>query len=112
MTGERFSQQIYRELHRKERKTPPRNLEISPRMEKSRDKPVCYIDPERSIVVEIKAMDIDRGYNNQNSCGYDGKTAYSMRVSYIQRLRDDKTPQHASETSLVETLYKKGLQKE
>lgn len=110
LLGGRFSQEVYKALHGKERKTPPKNLSISPRMEKIGQKPVCYIDPLKSIVVEIKAMDIDRGYNNANSCGFDGKSAYSMRVSYVERIRDDKSVSQVSGIDLIEKLYKSSRQ--
>lgn len=105
-TGRYFSELIYDQLHGKELSSPTSNLSVSPNMEKMGKEPLCYFDPSSSIVVEVKAMNIGRG-ENANSCGYDGTKAYSLRIAYLNRIRDDKDTSMTSTKDLVDKLYRK-----
>ncbi len=105
-TGRYFSELIYEQLHGHELSKSTSNLLISPNMGKIGKEPLCYIDPASSIVVEVKAMNIGRG-ENANSCGYDGSKAYSLRIAYLNRIRDDKDASMASTKDLVDKLYRK-----
>ena len=67
--------------------------------------PDFYIEPMKSIVVEIKAMNIHYG-KNRYSCGFNGLKSYSLRIAWLNEIRDDKTPEQASSAKDVEYLYK------
>lgn len=108
-TGRYFADEIYEQLHGTELNSPTSNLILSPNLQKpafANKIPLCYFDPSKSIVVEVKTMNIDRG-ENANSCGYDGTKAYSLRIAYLNRIRDDKDSSMASTIGLVEKLYRK-----
>ena len=72
---------------------------------KEEDLPDFYIEPMKSIVVEIKAMNIHYG-KNRYSCGFNGLKSYSLRIAWLNEIRDDKTPEQASSAKDVEYLYK------
>ncbi|MFC1722839.1 hypothetical protein ACFL0V_01740 [Nanoarchaeota archaeon] len=91
-----------------ENRTPfwPDNIDTS-NMKKRRDShvPNWWIKPEESLVLEVKAMNIN--YNrNWQSCGLKGGKAYSMRIAYATQIRHDKGPLEATKTSDVEMLYR------
>lgn len=72
---------------------------------KAEDLPDFYIEPMNSAVVEIKAMNIHYG-KNRYSCGFNGLKSYSLRIAWLNELRDDKTPMQASTAKDVELLYR------
>lgn len=72
---------------------------------KEEDLPDFYIEPMKSVVVEIKAMNIHYG-KNRYSCGFNGAKSYSLRIAWLNGLREDKAPMQASTAKDVEYLYK------
>ncbi len=72
---------------------------------KSEDLPQLYVEPKSSVVVEIKAMNINHG-KNEYSCGFDGNRSYSLRIAWAKQLREDKKPSQATTTKAVAELYK------
>jgi DNA ligase-1 len=69
--------------------------------------PQYWINPKDSVVVEIAAMNISRG-KNEYSCGYDGKTSYSLRIGWLKSIREDKSVSQTSTNELVKKLYLAG----
>jgi len=67
--------------------------------------PDKFINPENSVVLEVRAMNLNRSENWQ-SCGYKDGKAYSMRIGFAHQLRDDKNPKQATTTQIIEKLYK------
>ncbi|MBI4447603.1 hypothetical protein HY643_01350 [Candidatus Woesearchaeota archaeon] len=93
---------------KKFRKTCPNNVAVSPKIESEKfadKKPTLYINPEDSVVLEIKAMNLQLS-DNWQTCGLKDGKAYSMRIAWVKNIREDKNHLHVSTTSLVETLYK------
>lgn len=66
--------------------------------------PAAFADPGRTVVVEVAAMNIQRG-RTAHSCGYDGKQAYSLRLGWLRRIRHDKSPQEIATTDDVRRQY-------
>ena len=64
-----------------------------------------FIDPEMSVVLEVKAMNINYSKNWQ-TCGLDDGKAFSMRIGYANQVRYDKNPDQATRTSSIRKLYK------
>jgi DNA ligase 1 len=79
------------------------NENISKRMY-LRKVPTQYVDPAKSVVVEIEAMDVTRS-KNWHSCGLDEGFAYSLRIPKVREIRLDKTIGDCCETSDVAELY-------
>jgi DNA ligase-1 len=72
---------------------------------KEDDLPDFYIEPMNSAVVEIKAMNINYG-KNRYSCGLNNGKSYSLRIAWLNEIRDDKTPTQTSAVKDIEYLYK------
>jgi ATP-dependent DNA ligase len=66
--------------------------------------PDAYIDPELSVVLEVKTMNIYRSENWQ-TCGLENGKAFSMRIGYANQLRLDKRPRQCTTTDAVWKLY-------
>lgn len=66
--------------------------------------PDFYIDPEQSVVLEVKAMNLNFNRNWQ-TCGRKGDKAFSMRIGYATQLRPDKGPRQATTTKIISKLY-------
>ncbi|HII14772.1 MAG TPA: hypothetical protein HA362_00505 [Nanoarchaeota archaeon] len=69
------------------------------------DLPQFYIEPNSSVVVEVKAMNIHYG-KNRYSCGLDSGKSYSLRIAWLNEIREDKAAVQASTVNDVEYLYK------
>ncbi|MBW2967778.1 hypothetical protein KY362_04785 [Candidatus Woesearchaeota archaeon] len=87
----------------------PENVVFSPKLDNptySKQVPDLYVAPEWSVVLEIKAMNLNYTKGNWNSCGLDsdGK-AYSMRIGFAEDLRVDKDSIHSTTTRAVGILY-------
>ncbi len=71
----------------------------------SRFVPDMYINPDHSVVLEVKAMNLN--YNdNWQTCGEKGGKAFSMRIGWANQLRPDKSPRQATTTETINKLYK------
>lgn len=69
------------------------------------DRPAdVYIAPEKSVVLEVRAMNIWSTSSTEYSCNYGGKK-YSLRIAHVREIRD-KLPEQASSTELVAKLQK------
>jgi len=69
--------------------------------------PNLYIDPEQSVVMQVRPMNIDYNTSNGNACGHTkGAKTYSLRIGWVETIRDDKTVLESSTTDLVEQIYK------
>jgi len=66
--------------------------------------PDLYIDPEHSVVIEVRAMNLNRSSNWQTCGEKDGK-AFSMRIGWADQVRYDKGPKQATRTSAIRKLY-------
>lgn len=93
-------------------KRKPSSVYLSPGIGEE-DIPNLYVNPERSVVVEVKAMNINHG-KNWHSCGHNGdkSKSYSLRISWAKQVRDDKSPRQSTTTGKVAELYRiqEGLQ--
>jgi ATP-dependent DNA ligase len=87
----------------------PGNIDINPVLDTANENPGpdYWIEPGKSLVVEVAAMNIQRG-KNWHSCGYDGKNAYSLRIGWLKDIRYDKPVSQASTLDLVKKLYQQG----
>ncbi len=93
-------------LARKKRKSKPANTIVNPALKAdSINWPAFFVSPEKSIVLEVKALNITRG-KNWHSCDYDGKTAYSLRIGWTKGIRYDKNVSQSTPLGEVERLYK------
>lgn len=66
--------------------------------------PESYIRPEKSAVLEVRAMNINFT-DNWQTCGYDGEKAFSMRIGFARQVRYDKKPAQATTTQEIRKLY-------
>ena len=93
------------ELNMKDQR--PRGVTFSDKLDREsyeRHVPDRYVEPEDSVVLEVKAMNLN--YNaNWQSCGEDNGKAYSMRIGWVDQLRPDKNPRQATTTDTISTLY-------
>ena len=67
--------------------------------------PTFYIRPENSVVLEIASMNCHYGKNTWHSCGYQNGEAYSLRIAWLKRIREDKKVADASTTEKVKKMY-------
>ncbi len=94
-TGNLFADDVLR-MTGKRLASPPDNVEVGAK------KPEVYVRP--SVVVEVRAMNIDRG--SDFACSVDGKTFYSLRIAHVKCVREDKTAAQATTTAFVADYYK------
>lgn len=66
--------------------------------------PTSYIDPDKSVVLEVNALNLNYS-NNWQTCGLKDDKAFSMRIGFAKQLRYDKNPRQATKTSAVRKLY-------
>lgn len=86
----------------------PTNLFLNPNMDKHEEqKPNFYVAPEKSVVLEIASMNCHYGKNTWHSCGYSDGNAYSLRIAWLKRIRDDKDIRGVSTTKKVRAVYEK-----
>jgi ATP-dependent DNA ligase len=84
----------------------PANLFLNPTIEKHQDQiPTYFIKPENSAVLEVASMNCHYGNNTWHSCGYDGTNAYSLRIAWLKRIREDKGIADVSTTEKVRKMY-------
>ena len=82
----------------------PGTVLLNPALLRPEKRPDYFLPPSQSVVVEVAAMDVLRGAG-QHSCGLEDGKSYSLRISTLQRIRDDKTPVQATTTEKVQALY-------
>ncbi|MBU0461061.1 MAG: hypothetical protein KJ574_00585 [Nanoarchaeota archaeon] len=102
-----LANEIHREVATKICPTRPRNVAFSEKLERqsfAKYVPQSYIYPEQSIVLEVKAMNLNLA-NNWQTCGYENGKAFSMRIGFAQQVRYDKSPKMATKTCAVRKLY-------
>jgi len=95
---------IAAQLNEKFQIQKPESVILSPNA-KSEDLPQRYIEPMSSIVMEIKAMNINYG-RNWHSCGLKDGKSYSLRIAWTMQIREDKKPMQATSTNKIGDLYK------
>lgn len=67
--------------------------------------PDMYVHPDETIVVEVAAMNLQRGKNSY-ACGLgDDSKAYSLRIGWLKRIRDDKNPYDGTTTEQVAKMF-------
>jgi DNA ligase 1 len=66
--------------------------------------PDYFINPDKSIVVEVAAMNFNRG-KNWHSCGLEDGNAYSLRIGWLKNIRDDKSPKDSTTSDQVKMFY-------
>jgi ATP-dependent DNA ligase len=106
-TRGRVADEIFAEIGGKVTGSAPQNVILSDKLRRqaySMFVPAGYIDPESSVVLEVKAMNVDYSSNWQ-SCGLKDGKAFSMRIGYACQLRPDKSPRQATTTETVRRLY-------
>ena len=85
----------------------PDNVEFSQRLDrpgKEKIVPASYINPEKSVVLEVRAMNLNYT-KNWHTCGLEDGKSFSMRIGFADQVRYDKSPQHATTTAAVRKLY-------
>jgi DNA ligase-1 len=85
----------------------PENVILSPELARksyARKVPYVFVAPEKSSVIEVKALNISRS-ENWSSCGMRNGEAYSLRIASFNRIRYDKKVNQATTTSQIEELY-------
>ncbi|MBI2046672.1 hypothetical protein HYT26_00715 [Candidatus Pacearchaeota archaeon] len=90
---------------------PPKGVLFSEEIKKkayARKIPFCYVNPEKSAVVEVEALNVTRS-KNWHSCGLDNSEAYSMRIPIVKRIRDDKGIEDSTTTGQVAGIYANSL---
>jgi len=100
-------EQIYQKVKNNYQDTIPDNVIINEAINKkqyARKVPFKYIQPQRSAIVEVDAMNVTRS-KNWHSCGYEDNKAFSLRIPIVQRYRDDKRLEDIATTSLIKDLY-------
>jgi len=106
-TREEFAKDIHEKTKDNTSDAPSRYVELSEKLSResyARHVPQKYIDPEKSVVLEVKAMNLN--YNeNWQTCGEQDGKAFSMRIGWVNQLRPDKSPKQATTTETIRTLY-------
>jgi len=95
VTGKFFAEELCK-LAGKTKIFAPKNIEVGSKA------PEVYVTPR--IVVEVRAMNIDRG--NDFACSEEGKVFYSLRIAHLKCIREDKLPTQATTTEFVAKYYK------
>ncbi|MBI4440757.1 hypothetical protein HY639_01180 [Candidatus Woesearchaeota archaeon] len=107
VTGE-LQQEIATSIGSQLTNSPPPNIVFNPKLQKKtyqRKIPTAYVNPDKSIVVTVKAQDIS--YNdNWHSCGGLDK-AYSLLIPVITHIREptDKGPRDATRPAQIAELF-------
>lgn len=102
---EGLGKKLYGTIKGKLKKRRPEKVYISQFMKES-EMPDFYLEPIDSLLLEVKAMNINHG-KNAYSCGLEDNKSYSLRIGWVKGIRDDKKAYNATTTSQVEDLYKK-----
>jgi ATP-dependent DNA ligase len=107
VTRESFANDIHERVKEHMMTQSPTNVAFSEELERPAYKqhvPDLYINPENSVVLEVKTMNLN--YNkNWQTCGRRNGKAFSMRIGYVGQLRPDKSPRQSTTTEIVRTLY-------
>jgi len=85
----------------------PGNVVISGELNKASyagKRPYCYVTPEKSAVVEIKALNVTKA-KNWYTCGRDANGAYSLRIPVVERIRNDKRITDCTTTDQIAEIY-------
>ncbi len=102
---EGLNHKIQKALKRRLRKTVPKNVLLNQVIGSKGHMPSYFITPQRSIVVEVAAMNFQRG-KNWHSCGLENDEAYSLRIGWLKSVRDDKNPEQSTTTTQIALHYK------
>lgn len=97
-TGNVFSEDIYEQIADKLQKSPATNVVMGSRTAFE------HVRPENSVVLEVRAMNIERTTRKDFACSNDGKTFYSLRTAYIKNIREDKTSSQATTSQQIAGL--------
>jgi DNA ligase-1 len=109
---EGLNKELAKMLGEKLIKTKPSNIFLNPNIKKHEEQmPSFYVRPENSVVVEVASMNCNYGKNTWHSCGYSDNGAYSLRIAWLKRIRDDKKIQDVSTIEKVKAIYSRGVQK-
>jgi ATP-dependent DNA ligase len=84
----------------------PNNLTLNPIINKT---PLAYPDyfvaPEKSVVVEVAAMNFYRS-KNWHSCDLDDKgMSYSLRIAWLKDIRKDKNYKQTTTSDQIKAFY-------
>jgi ATP-dependent DNA ligase len=88
------------------RNVPGGELFISPKS--SKFLPELFINPEDSVVLEVRAMNIEHNDSNWQSCGLalsPDRKSFSLRIAYAMQIRLDKKPRQATSTEQIKKLF-------
>jgi ATP-dependent DNA ligase len=93
-------------LNGKYLKKCPSNIYLNPSIFKANlAYPDYFIQPQKSIVLEIAAMNFNRG-KNWHSCGLDdGGLSYSLRIAWLKNIRLDKVFSKIADVAQIKSLY-------
>jgi len=99
--------EINQQIKGKTTQKQPKDVDFSEKLDlKSNRKfiPDWYINPKDSVVLQVKAMNLNYS-NNWQSCGLNNGKAFSMRIGFADEVRYDKSSKQATTTQAVEQLY-------
>jgi ATP-dependent DNA ligase len=84
----------------------PSNVLLNPLIYKQKQGiPDYFIFPEKTSVVEVAAMNFNRG-KNWHSCGLDSEgKSYSLRIGWLKSIREDKSYLQIATPDFVKLLY-------
>jgi len=64
-----------------------------------------YVHPKQSLLLEIRAMNIERTNSESFACSPDDKNFYSLRTGYVKSIREDKLAPQATTCEQIAQLY-------
>jgi len=99
---EGIGEEAYGMIGSKFRKKRPRNVLTGEKI----TEPDFYLAPSDSLVLEVRAMNLNFSRNNKYMCGYDGNKSYSMRIAWAYGIRDTKKAKQSTTTKEIAKLYR------
>lgn len=97
-TGRLFAHDVYEFIRDQQTTHPGKNVTFGKRL------PNVYIAPENSIVLEVRAMNLDAGTPKDFACKLD-TVAYTLRIGYVKSIREDKKSEQATTIKCVARIH-------
>jgi len=70
-----------------------------------RKAPTFYVPPNNTMVVEVDALRVNQTTGTWTACGLEGNDSYSLSITKLMRIRDDKTVHQATTTQQIGAAY-------
>jgi ATP-dependent DNA ligase len=107
VTRNGIAREINEEIAHRIRSERPSNVAFSEKLDRdafAKYVPTAYVDPEQSVVLEVKAMNLNFA-DNWHTCGAKDGKAFSMRIGFANQIRYDKAPNMSTKTRAIRSLY-------